>query len=233
MSMPAREQILKLLKEKSVMKQDVYKHTHNVFEDLKKVVKDISDDLRQEVSGIDKRVSVDCRFTGDFEIEFKVAGDVLVFYMHTNVFEFDKSHVMFKTGYVKENIYNSYCGIIYVYNFLADSFKFNRFSDLGYLIGRIFINRECRFFVEAKPPLGYKHTSFSPTPITSDNLKEIVNDLTIYALNFDLYTPPSDAVREISVNEIQERIQSDKLKTGKRLGFRSLNDSSSGEEINF
>ena len=233
MSTPARQQILKLLKEKSVMKQDVYKSTHNVFEDLKKVVKDISDDLKHEAAAIDKRVGIDCRFTGDFEIEFKVAGDVLVFYMHTNVFEFDKSHIMFKSGYVKENVYNSYCGIIYVYNFLADSFKFNRFNDLGYLIGRIFINRENRFFVEAKPPLGYKYTSFSNSPITSDNLKEIVNDLTLYALNFDLFTPPSDAVREISVNEIQERIQSDKLKTGKRLGFRSLNDSASGDEINF
>ena len=65
MGIPAREQILKLLKEKSVMKQDVYKNTHLVFEDLKKVVKDISDDLKHEVSKIDKRVGVDCKFTGD------------------------------------------------------------------------------------------------------------------------------------------------------------------------
>ncbi len=233
MSVPAREQILKLLKEKSVMKQDVFRNTQNVFEDLKKVVKTISDDLKHEVATIDKRVMVDCKFTGDYEIEYKVAGDVLVFYMHTNVFEFDHSHAMFKSRYIKDNNYNSYCGIIYVYNFLADSFKYNRFSDLGYLIGRIFINREGRFFVEAKPPLGYKYTSFSTTPINVEHLKEIVNDLTVYALNFDLYTPPADTVREISVNEIQERIQSDKLKTGKRLGFKFMNERHAGDEINF
>ncbi len=231
--MTTREQILKLLKEKSVMKQDVFKLTQHVFDDLKKVVKEISDDLRHEVSGIDKRVTIDCKFTGDYEIDYKVAGDVLVFYMHTNVFEFDKSHAMFKTGYIKDNIYNSYCGIIYVYNFLADSFKYNRVSDLGYLIGRIFINRESKFFVEAKPPLGYKYTSFSTTPITTEILKEIVNDLTLHAINFDLFTPPAEAVREITVNEIQERIQSDKLKTGKRLGFRFMSENMPGDEINF
>ena len=118
-----REQVIKMLREKSVMKQDVYKNTHNNFEVLKEVVKEIAEDLKTEVQKIDKRVTVDYRFTSDHEIELKVAGDMLVFYMHSNVFEFDRSHTMFKTGYVKKNGLNSYSGIIYVYNFLADSFK--------------------------------------------------------------------------------------------------------------
>lgn len=43
-----------------------------------------------------------------------------------------------------------YCGLV-IYNFLSDSFrKFNRNADEGYLIGRIFINRERRYFVEGK-----------------------------------------------------------------------------------
>lgn len=221
-----------MLREKSVVKQDIYLNTQKVFEELKKKVKMISDDLKSEAANIDNRIGVETKFTGDQEIEMKVAGDVLVFYMHTNVFEFDKSHPMFKTGYIKENNYNSYCGIIYIYNFLADSFKYNRLNDLGYLIGRIFINREMRFFAEAKPPLGYKYNTFSTEPITPEILDEIVNDLIIYALSFDLFTPPADAVREISVNEIQERIQSDKLKTGKRLGFRFQGDANIGDGLN-
>ena len=45
--------------------------------------------------------------------------------------------------------YRTYCGVINMYNFLSDSFKYNRENDLGYLIGRMFINKE-NTFVEGK-----------------------------------------------------------------------------------
>src|ERR1700752_3026709 len=203
-----REQILKMLREKSVMKQDVYRNTHNAIGLLKDVIKEVAEDLRGEVAGIDKRITIDYRFPSDHEIELKVAGDMLVFYMHSNVFEFDKTHPMYKTGYIKQNELNSYSGIIYVYNFLADSFKYNRLQDLGYLISRIFVNRENRFFMESKLPLGYKYSNFSEQPLSREALKEILYDLIIYAIIFDLFPPPADTVREISLNEIQERVQS-------------------------
>lgn len=231
--MTQKDQIIQLLKEKSVMKQDVFKNTKLAFETLKLVVNEICEELKHEAKAIDSRIAVECISVGDYQLELKVAGDMLVFYMHTNVFEFDKSHPMFKTGYIKENHYNSYSGIIYVYNFLADSFKYNRLNDLGYLISRIFINRESRFFVESKPSLGYKYQNFSNAPIDKETLKEIINELIIYCVSFDLFTPPAQAVNEISLHEIQERVQSDRLKTGKRLGFKIQNDSSSGFEFNF
>lgn len=218
--MEQRGQVIKLLKEKSVMKQDVYKHTQSVFEMIGELVKDVAHDLQKEMAGVDKRVSISFNMKSDHEVELKVAGDVLVFYMHTNVFEFDKAHPMFKTAYIRNNEYNSYCGIIYIYNFLSDSFKYNRLTDLGYLIGRIFINREKKFFMEAKPPIGYKYNTFSADPLQQETLKEILFDLIIYAVSFDLFTPPFDVVKEITVNEIQERVSSDNLRTGKRLGYR-------------
>src|ERR1035437_5743609 len=181
-----REQILKMLREKSVMKQNVYRNTHLAFDMIKEAVQEIAEDFRTEAAEIDKRISIDYRFPSDHEIELKVAGDMLVFYMHSNVFEFDKSHTMFKTGYVKQNELNSYSGIVYVYNFLSDSFKYNRLQDLGYLISRIFVNRESRFFMESKPLLGYKYTNFSAEPVTKAVLKEILYDLIIHAISFDL-----------------------------------------------
>ena len=231
MSAPIRDQILHLLKEKSVMKQDVFKNTTEVFEDLKKCVKGISDDLGKEVSSVDKRVSIECKFTGDFQAEMKVAGDMLVFFMHTNVFEFDKSHPMFKTSYVKNNEYNSYCGIIYVYNFLADSFKYNRLADAGNLIARIFVNREKKFFLEARGPLGYKYANFSTVPISENELMEIVYDLALFAITFDLMTPPAEMVRDISLHELFQRVQTDKLKTGKRLGFKFQSEEKFGDDL--
>lgn len=230
--MSQKDQIIQLLKEKSVMKQDVFKNTKQAFSLFKSVINEVSDELKQEARGIDSRITIDCNSVGDYQIELKVAGDVLVFYMHTNVFEFDKSHPMFKTGYIKENHYNSYSGIIYVYNFLSDSFKYNRLNDLGYLIGRVFINRENRFFVESKPTLGYRYQNFSQEAINAAVFKDILYELISYCISFDLYTPPTNAVNEISVNEIQERVQSDRLKTGKRLGFRFQGDSTFGDEIN-
>lgn len=214
-----KDKIVGLLKEKAVMKQDVYRNTLEAFEMLKVCVNDISLGLLKETEEIDKRISITISETKKYSIQLKVASDVLEFFMHTNVFEFDRSHPMFKTGYIKHNENNSYCGIINVYNFLADSFRYDRMNDLGYLICRIFVNRERHFFIEAKGPVGVKYSSFSSEPLTQDQLKEIINDLIIYAITFDLFTPPYDHVKEVSVGEIQEKTNSTNLRTGKRLGY--------------
>jgi hypothetical protein len=214
-----KEHILKLLKEKSVMKQDVFRNTVASFEMVKKCVDEIAKELNTETQAIDKRIVVSTLETTSHATQLKVAGDMLEFFMHTNVFEFEKSHAMYRTGYVKQNEYNSYCGIINVYNFLADSFKFNRLNDLGYLVCRIFINREMKFFIEARGPIGVKYSSFSDAPLNQEQLHEIINDLIIYAITFDLFTPPIEQVREVSVNEIQEKVSSINLRTGKRLGY--------------
>ena len=65
-----------------------------------------------------------------------------------NVFDFEKTHKVHRTSYVKKDKGNFYCGMINVYNFLADSFKYNRVKDSGYLVGRLFINQDLHFFVE-------------------------------------------------------------------------------------
>ena len=214
-----REQIVSILKNKSSMKQDVYKNTIQTFGFLRDTCKDVSHDLKSELDKFDRRVSLNFTDVNQHAFQLKVAGDMLEFYMHTNVFEFEKSHPMHKTGYVKNNEYNSYCGIINIYNFLADSFQFNRLNDLGYLVGRIFVNREMRFFIEAKGPIGIKYNSFSSEPLTKETLKEILYDFMIWVISFDLFTPPFDAVREVSVNEMQEKTSSVSLRTGKRLGY--------------
>lgn len=218
-----KNKIIQLLTEKSVMKQDVFRNTISVFELLKECVNEISTSLISEVKTIDNRIGIEVLGTSHFSAQLKVAGDLLEFFMHTNVFEFDKSHGMYKTSYIKQNNNNSYCGIINVYNFLSDSFKYNRSEDLGYLVCRIFINREKHFFIEAKGTLGIKYAMFSNEPLTKELLLEIINELIIYAISFDLYTPPYDTVKVVSVNEIQEKINSINLRTGKRLGYGTSN----------
>ncbi len=228
-----KETIIKLLSEKSVMKQDVFSNTVAVFNELKELIRDRAEELSKEMVQVDKRVNINYKDVNPQSMQLKVAGDVLDFYMHTNVFEFDRSHPMFKSGYVKGNELNSYCGIINVYNFLADSFKYNRLNDLGYLIARIFVNRERKFFVETRTHLGYRYANFSAEAITKDNLNDIVNELVIFAVSFDLFTPPFDAVRQVSVMEIQEKANSNSLRTGKRLGYSGTSASSfADDEVN-
>jgi hypothetical protein len=214
-----RDQIVGLLKEKAVMKQDVLKSLREAFNALKNVSLDIAGELEEEIRPIDERVIVSFTDKGDQEFEIRAAGDTLVCYMHTNVFEFDKSHAIFKTSQGKESEYNTYCGIINIYNFLTQSLKFNRLNDPGYLVCRIFINRNNHFFVESKTPVGYKYSALSNTVLNPTVLKEIMYTQLVNAVQFDLHVPPFDAVREVSVAEIQQRIFSEKLKTAKRLGY--------------
>ena len=68
--------------------------------------------------------------------------------------------------------------------FLADSLKYNRTEDLGYLVCRIFINRENHFFIESKGSIGIKYSMFSFEPINKEQLIEVVNELIIFAISF-------------------------------------------------
>lgn len=216
----ARETIYRLVKEKGVLKQDVYANTVKIFDDLKRVLAETVSDIKNDFGDIDKRVDFHYRDRGDFQAEIKIAGDVLVFYMHTNVFQFDKSHSAWRTSYLKENDDNSYVGIINVYNFLADSFKYQRVSDMGYLIARVFVNRESHYLVQGKRQLGYLYNDFVNNVLDADALRSVVESAVLYTLDFDLYTPPYENLQQVTVEEIQSVTNSASLATGKRMGFR-------------
>jgi len=214
-----KELIFKSLKEKSSMKQDVFHNTLQTFKALKTVVKAVTEELKT-YSTTDKRVVVEYKEVSDYQFQLRVAGDTIIFYMHTNVFDFDKSHRIYKSSYVKEDNYRTFCGMIQIFNFLSDSFIYNRVNDLGYLIGRIFINRENHYFVEGKRQLGFLYNDFVNTVIDEAALRAIVESAVLYCLNFDLLTPPFDSVKEVPVSDILAVENFLKISTGKRLGFR-------------
>jgi hypothetical protein len=214
------EMILKVLKEKAALKQDVFYKNIAVFKLLKEVCRDIARDLKPKATEIDKRLIIEFKEKSEFEFELRVAGDVLIFSMHTNVFEFDTSHQIWKSSYVRDNESASYCGMINIYNFLADSFKYSRSNDLGYLVARIFVNFENHFFLEGKRQLGFLYNEFANSIISRDQLQNIVESAILYCLDFDLFTPPFDEVKVISLGQVQEASAMMSVKTGKRLGFR-------------
>jgi len=215
-----KEKIISLLGEKSVTKQIVYHNTLNVFKELKAHLNELTEKIKVAIKDFDKEVKVEFNDKGLFEAEITFGGDVLVFSMHTNVFSFNQSHAVYNTDYVKENKGRIFCGIIHIYNFLADSLKYGRHHDAGYLVGRVFINKEYHFFVEGKHQLGYPFNTYGEKCIDKESLINIIESSIIYSLEFDLLTPPIEAVQEITVMQKIEQSGILAIKTGKRLGFR-------------
>lgn len=212
--------IIDALKSKADIKQDVFDNTLEVFNLIKEILQEIKGEFNQALKDTDKRVWLDFKDGGKFEAELKVAGDRLVFSMHSNIFEFDREHQVWSLEYAKQDAANTYCGIINIYNFLNDSFKYNRMEDLGYLIARIFINREKHLFVEGKRQLGFGYKKFGKSEVSRENLKGILHTAIMYALEFDLLVPPYETVKLSSVEHINKKVQSSMQSTGKRVGFR-------------
>ena len=219
-SKPAQQLILKSLKEKSVVKKDIYNKTLSAFEDLKSILQELEVELREKISKIDGEITVTYKDRGKFEAELKVADDALIFWMHTDIFSFDHEHAMWKTSYVQEDGSRAHCGMICIYNFLTDSFKYNRINDVGYLIARLFLNKDMHYFVEGKRQLGFLYNDFDHTILDRKELKAVIESAILYSLDFDLFTPAYDDMKQLSVSEIIEAANNIKITTGKRLGFR-------------
>jgi len=211
--------LFNLIKDKGVLKQDVFSNIILNFKVLKNVLKEIGDDLSDRMSNVDERVIIEYKDSGEFEAQLRVAGDLLIFQMHSNVFKFNLENSLWKSSYLSENTNRGFCGLINVYNFLNDSFKYNRSNDLGYLIGRLFINHENHFMVQGKRQLGFLYNDFINAVIDKEKLKSIVQSAILYSLDFDLLIPSYDLVNQVSVNQVKQVGDDLKLRTAKRLGF--------------
>ena len=220
-----RAKIINLLNVKSVIKSQIFDQCLEVFGVLKDVLSEMSNDLNDMLENHGaRRVRLEYRDRGKFEAELKFADDVLIFSLHTDVFEFDRDHPVWKNPYAKNNPYNTYCGVINVYNFLYDSMKYNRNDDLGYLVARMFINKDKAFFVEGKRQKRQITDQFGKSILTRDDLVAFVESAILYTLSFDLLVPPYDMVKEATVGEMNVKIESSRMKTGKRLGYKYNSD---------
>ena len=219
-SKESQDLIFKIVKEKSILKQDLFNNTLLNFRVLKQVLKEVGDALSEQIKGIDDRVIVEYRDVDEHVVHLRIAGDILIFNMHTNVFKFDKNNSLWKTSYLKGDESKGYAGVINIYNFLNDSFKYNRVNDAGYMVARLFINKENHYMVQGKRQLGFLYNDLINSKIDKEQMKAIVQSVILYTLDFDLLVPPYDMVKEVSVYEMKQISDGLKLKTAKRLGFK-------------
>ncbi len=216
--------IVSTLKEKSILKQKVYDNTLEWFGVAKDILRTFSKDVNTNLGNIDPRVKMEYTDRSSFDAQLKVAGDILLFSMHSNIFQFDREHPAWKTPYIQKNKYNAYSGIINIYNFLFDSFKYSRFDDLGYLIARIFINHENQYLVEGKRQMGMLFSNYGNDALSRPALQLIISTAIQYSLEFDLLVPPYDTVKIATVGQAESKIQHSRVITGKRLGFQFNSD---------
>ena len=215
-----REKILATVIEKSTLKQRVFDNTFATFNSLKDTLLEMASEMDDALEGkLDKRVRLEYRDRGKYEAQLQIANDLLIFKMNTDVYEFDSNHIIWQNAYVQEDKANSYCGVINIYNFLSDSFKFSRSDDEGYLIGRIFINRERKFFVEGKRQTLVRPMGFGKADIDREALVTILETAINYALNFDLLVPPYEECKRVTVDQFNTKMDNSKFVTGKRRDY--------------
>jgi hypothetical protein len=216
----ADSDLFNIVNKKGRLKQLVYSNTLDSINLIKKVITDLLKEYQKIYSKDSEAIPFIQQYSGNFQIRLQFAGDILIFTMHTNVFEFSRYHEVMTTNYIREDKDRSYCGIINIYNFLADSFKYDRLDDVGYLIGRIFINKDNCYFIEGKREVGMLYNSFGKEVFDEAAARKLVESAILYTINFDLLTPPYDTLKEISLSDMSSMSESFAMKTGKRLGFK-------------
>ena len=205
---------------KAGLKQEIYAKTLEVFSTFKKVSESMTSDYHQIIRQTKYPIPFEFKDVGPFEFELRFGGDLLIFFMHSNVFEIPRDHEIMKLSYIKEDKTRSYCGIIHIFNFLNDSFHYRRLNDVGYLIGRVFVNRENHYFIEGKREVGLLYNNFTDSELNYDAVQTILESSIRYTINFDLLTPPYENMKEVTVEEMQSVRENMQIRTGKRLGFR-------------
>jgi hypothetical protein len=213
-----RQAILDLLLNKAALKQNIAHDVSEVFKQFKGLIKDEIESLKIHVE--DPRIRLFCKDIGDFEKHVYVGSDVLIFHQHNNVFRMPDDNPLWGTQYFKEDDDRGFFGVIYIYNFLAQSFLQNRTHDHGYLIGRIFVNKDRHFMIEGKGQLGYMFRDVENMLLTEEAIKLIVQLSFVFAIQFDLLVPPYEFIAEMTVGEAQLISNNLQMQTGKRLGFK-------------
>jgi hypothetical protein len=207
---------------KSTLKQSVSRSTHRVFQKIENKALEISNYLSSRILPIDEHVKVEFKSQSEFEFQVKFSGDLLAFIRHSNVVTLPEDHVVMKSPYIKANPQNGYFGHIMVYNFMADTIKYHRLNDPGYLLARILVNNDNHFYIEGVRQLDFKYPDISQNVITDELLKEFIESAMLTAIDNDLVSPTYQDIQMISYNF---KLANQMVSQGEKIGFQMLGKS--------
>ncbi|MFD2785206.1 hypothetical protein [Hymenobacter rubripertinctus] len=210
------DQIFDGLQQKSSAKQAIYRSTVATFDLLRHVSQELVVELSRRITPVDSSVVIEYRPVNDMEFHIRFSGDLLVFVLHSNIVTFADDYGPMPTKYVQADFWRRFFGHIMAYNFMADSIKYQRFNDPGYLVGRLLINIDRHYFLEGVQQLELPDNDMSDSPVTDDSLRLFVESAMIAAVNNDLVAPPMSEIQKITV---KQKLENQQVSRGSKLGF--------------
>ena len=217
------DQIFEGLKQKSTAKQAIYRNTVAAFDCLRKVTQELVLELTEKITPLDSSVVIEYRTINEMEFHIRFSGDLLIFVQHSNIITFPDEYGPMPTPYVEADFRRRFFGHIMAYNFMADSIKYQRLNDPGYLVGRLLINIENHYFLEGVQQLELPDNDMSDNKVTEEAMKLFVESAMIAAVNNDLIAPPLPEIQRINV---KQKIENQQVSRGKKVGFSFSNQQS-------
>lgn len=215
-------QIVGQLNHKACLKQENFRNIKKIFQMLYSEAGNIVKELSEKISDVDKLVHVEIKEVNKFEFHVKFSGDLLVFVMQTNIITFSDEYPIMQSSYIKEDRKRGYFGNIMIYNFMADSLKYQRHNDPGYLIARILVNHENHFYVEGVRQLNFLFTDIGHNTISKQWLRLLIEKAIFTAIDIDLIgTKYPDIPKVTGYEKINKNDLSD---LGQKIGFQMSSD---------
>ena len=216
MSVDKFNQIVSALSSKARAKQSIYRQTATVFKQMKDIAAGMARQLDDHFNVEDPHVNIEFSDKGDFEFHLKFSGDLLVYTMHSNIVTFPPEHLLSKSPYIQEDAERKYFGQIMVYNFMADSIKYNRLQDQGYLVARILLNKDLHFYIEGVRQLNFLHPDIAQNKMDPAIIENLIQEAMLLAIDTDL---TGRNVQEIKFITLGQKLANQMAPAIEKVGF--------------
>jgi hypothetical protein len=202
---------------KSSAKQAIFRATQAAFDVLRQASQELCLELTHKITTtLDPSVRIEYYPVNGMEFHIRFSGDLLVFVMHSNIVTFPDTFGPMTTPYVQDDFRRRFFGHIMAYNFMADSIKYQRMNDPGYLVGRLLVNIDSHYFLEGVQQLELPNHDMSSSPVTADAMRLFVESAMIAAVNNDLIAPPMDDIQKITV---KQKLENQQVSRASKVGF--------------
>lgn len=208
--------IVSKLQTTSKLKYNLFESTEKLFGELEIVCRELMQEII-ESNKEEKPIPLKLEKINDYEFIFRIGGDVMIFILQSNIVRLPDDTYLSKSKYLKKDVSLRYFGQILIYNFLSDTLTFGRLEDPGYLIGRILLNKENKFFLEGDRKIVFNFPELKDNPVSKEKMRDLVEQLVISVLENDLLAPAFQDIMLISYHQKLEHTSS--MGNPQKIGF--------------
>jgi hypothetical protein len=208
--------IVSKLQTTSKLKYNLFESTEKLFGELEIICRELMQEIIQ-TNKEEKPIPLKLEKINDYEFIFRIGGDVMIFILQSNIVRLPDDTYLSKSKYLKKDVSLRYFGQILIYNFLSDTLTFGRLEDPGYLIGRILLNRENKFFLEGDRKIVFNFPELKDNPVSKEKMRDLVEQLVVSVLENDLLAPAFQDIMLISYQQKLEHTSS--MGNPQKIGF--------------